>query len=103
MISHNEKIVAVDEALFLHDEYGSQICGIGAKQTSLNNIWIDMLKVRNSQGLEIFADDHVEAGNAILENGWSGYSFLTVIILFGPIKFIIMGLEILKDLTLLLI
>ena len=73
---YTEKIMIVDETLFLHNGHGNQIGAIGAKETSANKLRIDVMKTRNSHNLEIFVNNHVEAGTTILTDGWSGYSFL---------------------------
>ena len=73
---NTEKIVAVDETLVLHYEHGNQIWAIGAKEPSSNKLQIDVMKTRNSHNLEIFVNNHVEAGTTIVTDGWSGYSFL---------------------------
>ena len=70
------KIIALDEALFLHNDQGDQIWVVGAKETSSNKLRIDVMSIRNSSNLEIFVKNHVKAGTTIVTDGWDGYSFL---------------------------
>ena len=70
------KIVAMDEKLFLHDEFGNQIWFVGACETDTCKIRIDVINERNALNLKKFTVNHIEAGTTITHDGWPGYSFL---------------------------
>ena len=70
------KIVAIDESLFLHDETGKQIQLVGALDTETNELRLDIVKERTSENLKTFVYNHIIPGTLIVHDGWRSYSFL---------------------------
>lgn len=67
---------SIDESLMNHEEQ-SQIWVVGViKNSNLNNVRLNLTKIRNSSYLKRFVEGYVKKGNIIFRDGWLGYSFL---------------------------
>ena len=69
------KIVAIDESLFIHDN-NTPIWGIGAIEADSRKMRFDVINRRTSENIKTFLLNHVEAGTIIISDGWPGYAFL---------------------------
>lgn len=73
--NNNQRIVAIDESLFTHDELG-QVWVVGGVDTCLKNIRLDILRIRNSANISTFIYNHFKEGTHFTHDGWRGYDFL---------------------------
>ena len=69
-------IMALDESLFIYDENNNQIWIVKNKGTTSKRFRLDIIKRCNSENLQVFVENHFEAGTKRVTDGWSSYSFL---------------------------
>ena len=72
---HN-KIVAIDESLFIHDNNNEQICVLGGIETEEQIIRLAITKIRNTATLENFVYENFKEGTYFTLDVWAGYNFL---------------------------
>ena len=71
-----EKIVSIDESIFLHDNLGRQIWVVGAIDPESKDIRLDVINKRNQTNLKTFVYNHIIPGTHVVHDGWSSYTFL---------------------------
>ena len=69
------KIVEIDECLFIHDN-NTPIWVIGGIETDSRKMRFDVINRRISENIKTFLLNHVEVGTKIISDGWQGYAFL---------------------------
>ena len=72
---NNQRIVAIDESIFTHEEFG-QVWIIGGVDTKLKNIRLDIIRERNANNISLFIYNHFREGTHFTHDGWGGYDFL---------------------------
>jgi hypothetical protein len=70
-----EKIVLIDESLFLHENAGRQIWVVGAIDTENKNIRLDKINERTQNNLKTFDTNHIAPGTHLTHDGWPSYTF----------------------------
>ena len=65
----------MDESLFSHQN-GEQIWIVGLLNNDTNELWLEMVKDRNSEVLEYIIRKYTDTGNICITDGWQWYSFL---------------------------
>ena len=67
--------IAVDESLFSHN-LGRQLWVVGLINCETNEIRLELTEQRNEKLLKTIILKHVQKGNIVNTDGWSGYLFL---------------------------
>ena len=69
-------IFAIDESLFCHDSFG-QIWVVGAVDTTLKNIRMDIIRNRTASNIETFINNHFKEDSHFTHDGALWYNFLS--------------------------